>query len=344
MNIKTFMQRTIDTKQPSPKFFGNFFGKKETIPTRILEIDSRFRGVRVANFVNPNAVADGTEKLTFTENQFVIPTIKDIQTITPTELEKRMAGENVYIQKTEADRLGRMVAEIQTEQMQMITDKFELMATEAVFNGKVTVVGKGENRVIDFKRDTEMFVDLGTGNYWNTPTANSANDIQDVIVKMGEFGKSVDIIVGRVSTMSQLAKNLKDTDEYDNRRIDNGSLKFKSFADVNGSVFFGTYKGAELWGYNGSYADSEGNVQNAVPEKLVAFISKDNGNLDVAGVTPIISKHFKGDVSDMKVVAGKRHYLSTLKSNDEVLQVGAIHTRCPVLADTRTAMILQVEA
>ena len=81
-------------------FLKNFY-------TEIIEIDKQFKGIRIAAFFNPDAVADGTEKLSFDEHTFKLPTLQDLMTLTSKELKKRLRGQNVFTQVTFAAKADR---------------------------------------------------------------------------------------------------------------------------------------------------------------------------------------------------------------------------------------------
>ncbi|MHA1348031.1 MAG: major capsid protein [Candidatus Heimdallarchaeaceae archaeon] len=163
LDLTRRMGQSFVKTAPKPRMFLQFFGNSETQDTEIIEIDKQFKGIRIAGFVNPDAVADGTEKLSFDEHTFKLPTLQDLETLTSKELKKRLRGQNVYTQETFAAKAAVMVAEIQQEQREMVENAMELMSIDAAFNGQLTVVGKGENRIVDFDRNAANTIDLTSG-------------------------------------------------------------------------------------------------------------------------------------------------------------------------------------
>ncbi len=329
---------------PKPRMFMQFFGTSATQDTEIVEIDKQFRGIRVAQFVNPDAVADGTEKLSFDEHTFKLPTLQDLMTLTSSELKKRLRGQNVYTQTTFAAKAAIMIAEIQQEQREMIENAMELMAIGACFDGQISVVGKGENRIVDFARKASNTIDLLSGNYWDEAGGTPESDIETFIDLIGQDGSNATHVIGRIATMRALVSNANVQKELDSRRIENGSLVFKSFADISGAIFYGTYKGLELWGYDGNYTDSNGVSQKAVPARKVAVLSAVNGNVDIAGYAGDMDIDFTTMNEDVRAAKDVRNFISKVSKAKKVIEVEAIQTRAPLLVDANSTLVATVLA
>jgi len=331
---------------PKPRLLMSFFGTTETQDTEIVEIDKQFKGIRVAQFVNPDAVADGTEKLNFDEHTFKLPTLQDLMPLTSKELKKRLRGQNVYTQITFAAKAAIMVMEIQQEQREMIENAMELMAIDAVFNGQISVVGKGENRVVDFDRNAANDIDLTSGSYWNEAGGTPEDDIPDFIELIGADGSNATHLVGRVATISITVKKLEANDalSFNGEHVDRANLVFESFADVNGAIYYGVYKGVELWGYDGNYVDSDGAAQKAVPEKSIVVLSAVNANVDIAGYAGDMDIDYQSIEGNTKAVIDPRNFISKISKAKKVLEVEAIQTRAPMLIDANSTLVALVLA
>jgi len=341
-DISRTMQGSLAKAAPKPKMFMQFFASKERQDTEIVELDKKFKGVRVAEFVNPDAVADGSEKLSFDNYTFKLPTLQDSEPLTAKELTKRLFGESVYTQKTSAAKAAVLVADIQSEQMDKVDNKMELMAIDAMFNGTITVLGKGENRTIDFNRNAANTVDLGAGNYWDEAGGVPEDDTEDFIDLIGQDGSNATHIIGRLATIRVYAKKLATNDDFDARRIDRGDLVFESFADISGAIFYGTYKGIEIWGFDGNYTDSDGAAQKAVPVKKVVVLSAVNGNVDMAGYAPDLDIDFSQIQGSTRAVKDNRNFISKVTKEKKVLNMEAIQTRAPMLVDANSTIVATV--
>jgi len=329
---------------PKPKMFMQFFGTSETQDNEIVEIDKQFRGIRVAQFVNPDAVADGTEKLSFDEHTFKLPTLQDLMTLTSSELKKRLRGQNVYTQETFAAKAAVMIAEIQQEQREMIENAMEIMAINACFDGQISIVGKGENRVVDFDRKASNTVDLLSGNYWDETAGTPGEDIENFIDLIGQDGSNATHIIGRIETIRALVSNDAVKAELDNKRVDTGMLVFESFAGISGAIYYGVYKGLEIWGYDGNYTDKNGIAQKAVPAKKIVILSAVNGNVDIAGYAGDMDIDFTTMNGDTRAAIDNRNFISKVSKGKKVIEVEAVQTRAPLLVDANSTIVATVIA
>lgn len=344
-DISRTMAGSLAKAAPRPQLFLQFFGNKERQDTEIVELDKKFKGVRVAQFVNPDAVADGSEKLAFDNYTFKLPTVQDSVPVTAKELQRRLFSESVYAQKTPAAKAAVLIADIQSDQMDKVENAMELMAIDSCFNGQITVVGKGENRVIDFNRNAANTIDIGTGNYWDEAGGLPSTDTDSFIELIGADGSSATHIIGRVATMGVYVSKLKSTtNDFDARRIDNGDLIFQSFADINGAIFYGRYKGLEIWGFDGNYEDSDGAAQKAVPAKKVVVLSARNGNVDMAGYAPDLDIDTPELGGNTKAVKDNRNFISKVTKEKKTLDMEAIQTRAPMLIDANSTLVALVLA
>jgi len=341
-DISRTMSGSLAKAAPRPQMFMQFFGNKEREDTEIVELDKKFKGVRVAQFVNPDAVADGSEKLAFDNYTFKLPTVQDSVPVTAKELKRRLFSDTVYAQKTPAAKAAVLVADIQSEQMDKVENAMELMAIDACFNGTITVVGKGENRAIDFNRNAANTIDLLTGNYWDEAGGTPASDTDTFIELIGADGSNATHIIGRVATMGVYVGKLETTDDFDSRRIDRGELVFESFADVNGAIFYGRYKGLEIWGFDGNYEDSDGAAQKAVPDKKVVVLSARNSNVDMAGYAADMDLDYPDIQGNTKAVIDNRNFISKVTKGKKTLDMEAIQTRAPMLIDANSTLVALV--
>ena len=341
-DISRTMAGSLAKAAPRPQLFLQFFGNKERQDTEIVELDKKFKGVRVAQFVNPDAVADGSEKLAFDNYTFKLPTVQDSVPVTAKELRRRLFSETVYAQKTPAGKAAVLVADIQSDQMDKVENSMELMAIDACFNGQISVIGKGENRVIDFNRNAANTIDLTGGSYWDEAGGTPATDTDTFIELIGADGSNATHIIGRVATMGVYVSKLESTDDFDSRRIDRGDLVFESFADVNGAIFYGRYKGLEIWGFDGNYEDSDGASQKAVPAKKVVVLSARNGNVDMAGYAADMDLDYPDIQGNTKAVIDNRNFISKVTKAKKTLDMEAIQTRAPMLIDANSTLVALV--
>lgn len=344
VDLTRTMSKSLEKAQPKPKMFLQFFGNKERQETEIVELDKKFKGAKVAEFVSPDAVADGREKLSFDNYVFKLPTMQDLVALTSKELNKRLFGQNVYTQTTTAAKAAIIVRDIQNEQKDIVETKMEIMATEAMFSGIITVIGKGENRVIDFDRKAANTIDLGSGNYWDEAGGEPSTDVETFIDIIAGDSSNATHMIGRLATMRTLVSNADIKAELDNRRTEVGGITFKSMLEVNGAVYYGTYKEIELWGYEGNYVDKDNAAQKAVPAKKVVVLSAVNANVDIAGYAGDMDIDFPSVQGNTKAAKDSRQFISKISKGKKVIDVEAVQTRAPMLVDANSTLVATVLA
>ena len=189
-------------------------------------------------------------------------------------------------------------------------------------------------------------VDLGTGNYWDEAGGVPEDDIPDFIELIGADGSNATHIIGRVATINATVKKLVANDalSFDGTHVDRAMLVFESFADVNGAIYYGVYKGVELWGYDGNYTDADNAAQKAVPAKKIAVLSAVNGNVDIAGYAGDMDIDYPAIEGNTKAVIDDRNAISKVSKAKKVLEVEIIQTRAPMLVDANSTLVATVLA
>ena len=330
-------------------FFGGFPNAMKSVETEYIESDLFKTKVRVAKFVNPDAVAKGTEKLTFVEQQIKLPTIKDKRSLTSKEMRSKGFGETIY---DSSSNQTRVAAAMDTELVDMdstIMNRLELMAIESIFDGRMTIVGEGENRIIDYSRKIGLSIDLGAGNYYGSNGGTPNEDFDDFIALLGENGYTATHVVGRLATMKVLANHTAIKSEIDNRRIENGNLRFQSMMKEKGAIYYGMYKNCELWGYDGNYVDNAGVSQKAVPAKKIAFIAAETDNTIIpgyAGDMHIDSGALSTESMQVSITADKKvqkiHVGGDISAPTLELYMG--QTVAPIMPDADCVVVVQILA
>lgn len=349
-NIRRSFEGGYDVALARPRLMSTFFGSTPSVidgvETEYIESDLFKSKVRIAQFVNPDAVAKGTEKLTFTEQQIKLPTLKDKRSLTSKEMRKRGFGENIYNDNSNPLRVAAALDREMVEQDETIVNALELMAIESIFDGKMTIVGEGENRIIDYGRKAELNVDLGAGNYYDSETATPDEDFDDFIALLGENGYTATHALGRIATMKKVANHPKIKAEIDNRRIENGNMRFDSMMKEQGAIYYGIYKNCELWGYDGNYQDATGSAQKKVPAKKMAIIAADTDNKIIPGYAGDmhVDSGINNDGLQVRMTDTKK--ISKIAITGDIsapnLELYAGQTVAPIMPDGDCAVVVQV--
>ena len=344
MDISATLSRAaisaVTNTSPKIGVFMNFFPVIETLGERIIELDFKKNGANVASYVNPSHKSKPGNIKGFNVKAFILPTKKDKFIITSEDLSKKLLGTTIYAQvSTQQKALALMntaVMDLRTKS----ANKDEISAIDQVFNGTLAVVGEGENRSLDFERSASHTVDLGAGNYWDEVAGDPSADFDTFIEIAGESGHTLTDCIGRPTTMRALTSNATVKDELDNRRVENGDLKFQSMAATAGVIYYGIYKEIRLWGYSGNYVDIDGTAQKAVPAKKVAFLSELSQNGTVEGYTQDV----KVALNDPSVTIDESNFIVKTELSDEPsdLTVHGIQTSAPLLLDPDSTLSVTV--
>ena len=116
----------VENTQPTPTFMNRFFPTIRVRNTQFVEFDSRLGRARVAQFISPSAVADGSEKLSFSRNPVKLPTISDVQSLNVEDI-SRVGFGNLETDNPEImENLGRQASDIIVDQRRMVSSRIGL--------------------------------------------------------------------------------------------------------------------------------------------------------------------------------------------------------------------------
>lgn len=157
--VRTFLQRT-------------FFPGEQTHVTEEVEFDVR-KGKRVmAPFVSPRKGGKVLTRQGYKTNQFKTPKIAPERVLTKDDISVRAMGENVYSQRTPAEREDELLAKDMTDLEEAIARRKEWMCRQILFEGKVDVTDPDEGVDIQIDFGFENIVVLGADEQWGLATVD----------------------------------------------------------------------------------------------------------------------------------------------------------------------------
>ncbi|WP_162267925.1 major capsid protein, partial [Clostridium botulinum] len=183
MPINLFEPRTLGkvvTRMPKPKTFlrDTFFRNPLTFPTKRVEVDFTKGNRKIAPFVHPKIGGKTVENTGYKTNIFEPALVAPDTITTADDLLKRMPGENLYSGISPDERAIKKVATDMEKLEAMITRREELMCAQAIFLGKIPVIGEGLNYEIDF--DFTNKETLSGGDLWSTDTSDPIKKIKEL--------------------------------------------------------------------------------------------------------------------------------------------------------------------
>lgn len=274
------MGKVIRRMPPVRTFFRTtFFRGILTFTSKSVDVDMKKGNRELAPFVNPRiggkTIANsGYQTKTYTPVLLApnkITTIDDLLTRSP--------GETLYSGRTPAERAVEKLADDFSELQEKIVRREEWMCAQAIFTGKIPIIGEGINEEIDF--NFTNFVDYSNDSQkkWTAATSKKLADLKawrKTVQKNGFVNCNVCLMADNVVDEfinDAAVQKLLDVKGYDLAVIKPRELP-------NGATYIGTLQGEglDIYSYNEWYLDNWTDPENPtqkplVPDNHVALLS-----------------------------------------------------------------------
>jgi len=259
---------------PPSFLLDTYFPNIQEETTEEIHFDQENGKRRIAPFVSPLREGVIVESLGFTTKTFKPAYVKDKRVFDPSRPLRRAKGEQIGGSWTPAQRIQLTLASELQDQVEMIQRRMEVMASEALRLGQVTVEGEGyPTVVVSYGRDGTLQVTLTTPNRWGEsgikPLDNLETWGQAVLKKSGTMPRKV--------VMDLKAWNLFKADADVKAELDRfrgNSTLVTDAAIEEGGVFMGIIRGWSIYVYSGWYVDSSGVEQPILPDYTVIMGSE----------------------------------------------------------------------
>jgi len=259
------LDELVASFEPPNRFLQQaFFAQERYFETDTIEFDVLERGRPVAPFVSPYVSGKPMRKEGHVTKFFKPAYIKMSYLCTPRDGFTRLPGEPYGGVLTPQERLDRDVAEKMIEMGQMLEERLEWMAAQALVHGQITVSGEDyPTSVVDFNRDpnNEMTAAVAWSDHAN---ADPMTDIENLAFQIRDSSRGqvlTDLIMDG-EAWGDLRKNeefLKLID-LETRGRSPGTGGFELGPRNNyGVEYLGRLANRfNLWLYDGRYTDAEG--------------------------------------------------------------------------------------
>jgi Phage major capsid protein E. len=272
------MGKIIQRTPPVRTFLkSTFFGHERTFVTKSVDVDYKKGGRALAPFVHPKIGGKTIANGGYQTKSYTPPLIAPNKITTAGDLESRMAGENIYSGMTPADRAVKKLAEDFTELSEMITRREEWMIAQAIFSGKIPIIGEGLKEEIDFGFTNKET--LASAKKWSASGSDPIADLKrwrKQVQKTGFVNCNICIMADDVATSfinNEKVKSILDVKGYDLATIKPRELP-------NGATYVGTIPsmGLDIYTYNEWYLDDWTNPTTPeqkplVPDGTLALLS-----------------------------------------------------------------------
>jgi hypothetical protein len=262
-------------ERPSSFLLDVFFGQEQTEESEEIHFDIDKSKPRLTPFVSPLVAGKVVDDEGFTTKSFKPAYAKDKRRFDPSRPLKRSIGERIGGTLSPQQRLEANVNRTLIKQLENLTRREEVMASEALRTGKVTVSGDNyPTVVVDFQRDAALSVALAGSNRWGETGVSALDNLEDWVgliqEKSGAVGRTVvmDALAWRVFKSDPKVEKLLDI-----RRIaDTTNLTLGPIAFGQGNElarYVGTIGDLDFWVYNDRYVDDNDVVQKLLPDYTV---------------------------------------------------------------------------
>jgi hypothetical protein len=284
------LNRVVETMfRPNRFLLDTFFPSVSVSETETIYFDTKKGKRRISAFVSPLMQGKLVEDLGYSTESFSPAYIKDKRVFDPSKPYKRRAGEAIGGSMSASARLNAMVAEALSDQLDMLSRRQEVMASEILRTGAVTISGEGYGtQVVDFGRHNDLTVTLSGATAWGAAGVNPIEDIEDwsnTILQM-EGAVSTDVVMD-IAAWRLFKAGLKQADPNQNlseildiRRGNLGASMDTVLAAQIGAQYMGTDGKHRYWVYSDWYVDPADNTEKPVlPAKTVLL-----GSAGIEGV------------------------------------------------------------
>jgi hypothetical protein len=265
--------------RPSSFLLDTFFMSEQTEESEEIHFDIDKSKPRITPFVSPLVAGQVVDDEGYMTKSFKPAYAKDKRRFDPTRPLKRSIGERIGGTLAPQQRLEANLNRTMMKQLENLTRREEVMASEAMRTGKITV--EGENYptvVVDFGRDPELTVALAGSSRWGEAGVNVLNNLEDWVAtiqeKSGAVARTVimDAMAWRIFKSDANIEKLLDIRRLrDNAGINMGPIAFGQGNDL--ARYVGSIGDLDFWIYNDRYVDEQDQTQKLLPDYTVMIAS-----------------------------------------------------------------------
>lgn len=290
------MMEAFDLTPPVRTFFQRtFFPGEQTHVTEKVEFDVR-KGKRImAPFVSPRKGGKVITRQGWKTNQFTTPKLAPERPLTIDDISHRAIGENLYSQKTPAEREDELLSKDMTDLEESIARRKEWMCRQILYEGKVDVVDEEEGVDVQIDFGFSNIIVLGEDELWSLATVNPLIVLRETRKKIIQAaGSAPDIAVFSSDVIEEFVTNpfvktAMDLLNYKNiviepRVVDPALTFYGRIAELD----------LDIYTYDEWFLNDEGEDESMVPAGTVLLgHSTGEGQIEYGLVTQMEDKVFR---------------------------------------------------
>jgi hypothetical protein len=258
-----------------------FFKRIQTFVTQSVDVDIVKGRRELAPFVSPLVGGRQVANEGYVTKNIKTARVEPKITTTAHDLMHRMPGEELYSDRSPADRAVEKLRNDLARLEEMVTRREEWMCAKVIFSGRIPIVGEGVNYIVSFGFTNHTDISADPVKNWDNGTGiDILGDIDtwlDTVATNGFVNCTCAVMapdVARAIIRNPDIKELLDIKDYNIARIAPKDLP-------NGTSYVGTVSknGLDLYVYREKYLDDTvldagGNptLQPLVPAGTIAFL------------------------------------------------------------------------
>lgn len=230
---------------------------------------------RIAPFVSPVVEGKVVEQLGFEARSFEPAYVKPKTYFQPDKPLRRAFGEPIGGTFSPMERRAINLRRTLTDHARMVTRRLEVMASEILRTGQVTISGEGfDTKVVDFLRDASLTIALTGGvDTWDEAASDPIGDLETwagLVQKIA--GVAVTDVIMAPDAWIEFRQKQDVKDLLDTRRGSESRAELGPMADYVQRK--GTIGQFTIWVYDDTYIDDAGVEQNLMPSGTVVGASR----------------------------------------------------------------------
>ena len=265
--------------RPASFLLDKFFPDEQTEDSEEIHFDIDKSRPRLAPFVSPLVAGKVVDEDGYLTKSFKPAYVKDKRRFDPHKPLRRKIGERLGGALSPMQRREASLNKSLNNQLENLTRREEVMASEILRTGRVTISGDNYPTVIvDFQRSPNLTQQLIDASRWGEPDVNPLDDIEDWSSLIQSESGAVARTVVFDPEAWRLFKNSPGVNQkLEIRRGTNSTLSADPIAFGQGNEkarYVGSIGDFDYWVYNDVYEDDDGNDQKVMPDYTVILASE----------------------------------------------------------------------
>lgn len=241
---------------PQPFILNSFFTALQTETSEEIHFDIANGKRRLAPFVSPIVAGQVVASQGYTTKTFKPAYVKDKRVFDSSRPFKRAIGERIGGELNPAQRLQALLASDLQDQLNMLTNRQEVMGIEALRTGKIIVKGDQYPEVeVDFGRHADLTKTLTSTARWGESGVEPLTDVETWSMLVTEHsGATANTVVMDVKAWNLFSASAKVQKLLDRFR---GADQLNATVTGAGGRYMGNIGSFDIWVYAGWYEHPE---------------------------------------------------------------------------------------